>query len=209
MVFKRNQIVVLSLVLMIVVAGYLQYSYKQSSMSASSKDSGKIGEAVYVDNDLASGKTVEQNSEERASSIQTGADTKVTSNAKASGAVGASKQANDFFTQAKLDREISRGRDADALEAITKDEAASKEAKSKAYEQRMKIIQNSDKEMRLETLIKEKGFSEVLALFGDDGGIDIVVKSPNLTSAQTAQISDIVTRQANVPITKIRVKNIY
>ncbi len=50
MVFKRKQIVVLSLVLMIVVAGYLQYSYKKSSISVNSKDNEKLGEAVYVEN---------------------------------------------------------------------------------------------------------------------------------------------------------------
>ena len=35
MVFKRKQIVVLSLVLMIVVAGYLQYSYNKNGESVS------------------------------------------------------------------------------------------------------------------------------------------------------------------------------
>ena len=198
MVFKRNQIVVLSLVLMIVVAGYLQYSYKQSSLSASNKDNSKIGEAVWVDNSQAIDKQT---------SAQVSADIKSTSNAKASGAVSASKEANNYFTQSKLDREISRGKDTDSLKSITSDSSVAKETKAKAYGAMMKLVENSQKEMRLETLIKEKGFSDVLALFGDDGSVDIVVKSPDLTDAQAAQIYDIASRQANISIAKIHIKN--
>jgi len=38
MVLKRKQIVVLSLILMIVVAGYLQYSYNNSGSSGNDSD---------------------------------------------------------------------------------------------------------------------------------------------------------------------------
>lgn len=198
MVFKRNQIVVLSLVLMIVVAGYLQYSYKQSSISASNKDTSKIGEAVWVDNSQPVDKQT---------SAGVAANTKSTSNAKASGAVSASKEANNYFTQSKLDREISRGKDTDSLKAITNDTAASKEVKAKAYESMTKLVDISQKEMRIETLIKDRGFNDALALFGDDGSLDIIVKSPELTNAHAAQIYDIASRQANIPITKIHIKN--
>lgn len=198
MVFKRKQIVILSLVLMIVVAGYLQYSYKKSSISVSGKDAGKLGEAVYVDSTDSS----------------TGAqkDLKDSKDAKASKpatAATASKQASDFFAQAKLDREITTGKDRESLKVITDDKNASKEVRSKAYDQMMKIVNNSEKEVRIETLIKEKGFNDVVALMADDGSIDIVVKTPGLTSVQTAQITDIVARQANVPISNIHVKNMF
>lgn len=192
MVFKRKQIVVLALVLMIVVAGYLQYSYKKSSISASDSEKGRLGEAVYVDNnDVAQDKQDFKKDD------------------KAPKDKAASKQASDFFAQAKLDRETVRGKDTDALKAITQDENADKEVKAKAYEQMMKIVENSQKEMRIETLVKKIGFEEVVALFGDDGSLDIVVKSPSLTSAQTAQIADIASRQAKIDIRQIHVKNIY
>jgi len=197
MVFKRKQIVVLSLILMIVVAGYLQYSYKKSSVSVSGKETGRLGEAVYVENENDTAAAEQKDKEKK------------DNNDKNQKAAAASKLANDFFAQAKLDKEITRSKDVDALKAISDDASASKEVKTKAYEQRMKIVQNSEKEMRIETLIKEKGFSDVVALFGDDGSLDIVVKAPNLTSAQAAQISDIVTRQANIEMSKLHIKNIF
>ena len=60
----------------------------------------------------------------------------------------------------------------------------------------MQIIENSEKEMRIETLIKEKGYKDVVVLFGSDGSVDVVVKAPSLTSVQVAQIADIASRHA-------------
>lgn len=189
MVFKRKQVVVLSLVLMIIAAGYLQYSYKKSSVAVNNKDTGRLGEAVYVENkDIASKEQVSKD----ALSIKP---------------TSVSKQGSDFFSQARLDRESLRGKDSEALKGLTNDANASKEVKAKAYDQMMKIVNNSQRELSIETLIKEKGYSDVVALFGEDGSLDIIIKSPNLTSAQVAQVSDIASRHANLAIGKIHIRN--
>ena len=189
MVFKKRQIVVLSLILMIVVAAYLQYNYKKNSDSADNSNNGKLGEAVYVDNADAAGQW--------------------DAGEKALKSLSASKQANDFFAQVKLEKETARSKGEESLAGITNDGNASKEVKNEAYQQMMKIIGNSDKEMRMENLIKEKGFEDAVTFFADDGSIDVVVKAPSLTSAQTAQIADIVSRQAGVSMDKIHIRNIY
>lgn len=189
MAFKRKQIVILSLVLMIVIAGYLQYSYKASSVSTTDKETGKLGEAVYVDSTSAK-------SDEK---------TDKTTNKD----VNASKQANDFFAQAKLDKEMARSKDTDSLKQITEDTNASKEAKDKAYNEMVGIIADAEKEMKIETLVKGKGFSDTVVLFGEDKSIDVYVKAPSLSSVEVAQISDIVARQANVEMTSIHIKNKY
>lgn len=192
MVFKRRQVVVLSLVLMIVVAGYLQYSYKRGSSTIGSKDNSRLGEAVYVDSMGVIESTAQKDKK----------DSKVSP-------ASASKQANDFFTQAKIDRETAVSRDSESLKKITVDINASKDVKAKAYDQMTNLVSLSQREMKIETLVKEKGFIDVIALFGDDGSIDIVVKAPELTSAQVAQITDVASRQANVQISKIHIKNMY
>lgn len=220
-VFKRRQVVVLALILMIVVAGYLQYSYRKSSITVSGKDSGKIGEAVYVENndetsllnqkDKNTGKDTNTGKDgvKDNKDIKDNKDNKSKDGKTTSKAVSASKQANDFFAQAKLDKEITRSKDTDALKAITEDDNATKEAKAKAYDQMVKIIGNNEKEMRMEALIKGKGIEEAVVLFGDDGSLDVVVKAPSLTPALTTQIADIVSRQANVPMDKITVRNVF
>lgn len=195
-VFKRKQIVVLALILMIVVAGYLQYSYKQGSTSAS-RDSGKLGEAVYVDNQMENESFDQADQSKKGDMIDKKKD------------VSASKLANDFFAQAKMDKDMSRSKSNDSLKAITEDTNASKETRAEAYDEMMALVDNADKEMRIETLIREKGFSDAIALFADDGSIDIIVKTPSLTTAQTAQIADIVSRQAKVAIESIHIKNLF
>jgi stage III sporulation protein AH len=192
MVFKRKQIVVLSLVLMIIIAGYLQYSYKKSSSSADNEsEKGRLGEAVYVDN--------------FGESSNTGAD----AGEKASKDISASKEASNFFAQAKLDKEVARSRDVDMLKEISSGETATHEAKSQAYEQMMKLVDNSQREMSIETLLKEAGFEDVFALFAEDGSLDIVVKAPSLTGAQTAQIADIAMRHADMDMKDIHIRNVY
>jgi stage III sporulation protein AH len=195
MVFKRKQIVILALILMIVVAGYLQYSYKQGSSSAN-KETGKLGEAVYVDNQVEN-------------QGLTDADKLTVTDTKAQKAVSASKLANDFFAQAKMDREVSRSESNDSFKAIAEDMNVSKETRDKASAQMLTLVSNGEKEMRIETLINKIGFSDCVTLFGDDGSIDIVVKAPSLTTAQTAQIADIASRQAKVDIEKVHIKPLY
>ncbi len=194
MVFKRKQIVILALILMIVIAGYLQYSYRQGSTSADI--GGKLGEAVYVDS--------ETNNESLSEVDESSAD-----NTKAQKNVSASKMANDFFVQAKMDKEQSRSKNSESLKAITEDVNASKETKAAAYDKMITLTENADKEMRIETLINKMGFSESFVLFADDGSVDVVVKTPSLSTSQAAQITDIVTRQAEVAVGDIHIKKLF
>jgi stage III sporulation protein AH len=190
---KRKQIIVLSLVLMLVIAGYLQYHYNKTATQFSEDDS-QIGNAVYVDNqDVKEGDNV--------STTATGDDEKQTATA--------SREANSFFAQAKIDRDVVRDKDIETMKSIYEDDLASKEAKDKAYEKMMQIVETSHKEANIETLIKETGFDDAVALFSDSGSVDIIVKAPAISKAQTAKIVDIVARHGNVPFDKIVIKKMF
>lgn len=187
---KRKQIVVLSLVLMILVAGYVQYTYKRSSISISANEPEKIGEAVMVDqNELVSLTEEETVSKEE---------------------IKASKHANDYFAQVKLDKEVSRSKDTESLKSITEDQNASKEIKDKAYKDMISMINDSEKERKIESLIKKIGFTDVIALLGEENSIDVVVKAPSLSTSEVSQITDIVVREAKISdLDGIHIKNLY
>jgi stage III sporulation protein AH len=53
------------------------------------------------------------------------------------------------------------------------------------------------------------GFDESLVIFADNGSIDVVVKTPSLTTAQVAQITDIVTRHADASVDDIHIRKLY
>jgi stage III sporulation protein AH len=220
MVFKRKQIVVLSLVLMIVIAGYLQYSYKRSSISVSEiadSDSPRLGEAVYVDNSEVIDSEVAEKTEDSNKNNSKKDDSKKENSKKENSkkedgkkedkkTVQASKEANDFFAQAKMDRDMTRGKNKDELQSIVKNTDLNKELKSQANAKMLAIIDKSDREMAIETLIKEKGYGDVVALIADDKSIDIVIKTQSLSDAEVAQISDIASRQADVDISKVHIR---
>jgi len=120
---------------MIVVAGYLQYSYNNSGSSGNDSDdisvsqfdeeTESLGEAWYVDNttDLQAG-----NKEEKKDEKSENSDKK--ENKQDNKALQASKEANEFFAQAKMDKDVRQ--------------------RTQAYERMLKLLENSDKEMRIE-----------------------------------------------------------
>ncbi len=194
MVFKRKQIVILALVLVIVIAGYLQYSYRQGSTSTDVE--GRLGEAVYVDNEI-------YNEGLEGSEFSLAEETNGQNN------ITASKIANNYFVQARMDKEQSRSKSNESLKAITEDANASEEIITEAHEKMIMLTENSEKEMRIETLINKMGFEDTFILFADDGSVDIVVKTPSLSRSQAAQITDIVIRQGNAQVEDIHIKPLF
>lgn len=169
---RKKQIVVLSLVLLIIVAAYLQYNFNQRVPE--SEESTPIGAAIYVDDTMPDTNAIEVGS---------------------------------FFNEAKLEREISLSKNTDALKAIANDDSISQDLRDKAYDRMINLIDLSEKKMKLEIMIKEKGFSDVLVEFAEDGSVDVIVKADKLTQSLVAQISDVVSRQANVTLDLIHIKN--
>jgi len=192
---RKKQIIVTVLVIMIIAAGYLQYSYKKSSISNAEKETKKLGEAVYVDNEDA--QAYEESEDKNAIEINEIEE------------VTASNEANGFFAQAKLDREVLLSKNTEVLKDITEDPNAEKEVKNEAYDRMMQLLEDSHREQKIETLVKERGFNDCLAVFGDDGSLDIIVKTASLSLAQTAQIADIAVRHANLEMQEIHIKNMY
>jgi stage III sporulation protein AH len=207
-VFKRKQIVILSLIMLILVAGYLQYSYKKSNITTDTQNVGKsTGDSVFVDNSKTTDNT--QSTVKTQQTKDTNTKDNKDKSSDSSGKDTASKKANDYFAQTKLDLETERSKDMETLNAITKDTNADAQSKKSAYEKVMKLTELSEKEAKMAALIKQKEFSDVIVIANEDGYVDVTVKSPTLTSSQVAKIADIVSRQMNITLNKIRVKNIY
>ncbi|NLD50017.1 MAG: SpoIIIAH-like family protein [Clostridiaceae bacterium] len=217
MVLKRRQIVVLSLILMIVIAGLIQLSYNKGNninsdefavneTTAKDVDTPKLGGAAFVDNSTGSAGNGTQITDKKDTDKKEKDDKNKDEKTNDKKAIQASKQADDFFAQAKIQKDIVRAQDTETLKEITESADATDIMKKEASQQMMKIITNSDKEMRIETLIKEKGFSDVVVLFADNGSIDIVVKAPALSTLEVAQIAEIASRQANVDMNNIYIR---
>lgn len=167
--FKKNQVIVTSLALMIAVAGYLNYSDKI------------FGEKSHdVGNDLLD---ISMEDEEI---IETPGE-----------AVLTSQRTEGFVAQAKLTKEQTRAKNKEALLEIIDNQNLSDDQKQVAVAQMIEMTKIAEQEAAVETLILSKGFKEAVVSLTADGA-DVVVSSEELSDANRAQIEDIITRKTEI-----------
>ncbi len=110
----------------------------------------------------------------------------------------------DYFETAKKEREKARNEACETIEETLKDSKLSDEDKASALSKIEEIGNRMEKESNVEALLKAKGFKKTLAIISDNG-VNIVVSSEGLTSAQTLQIQDIVTNETGIALGNIKI----
>lgn len=119
-------------------------------------------------------------------------------------AVQTGAQATDYFLTAKADREKVRKDAIEEIEEILKSPKLNDNDKKSALATIEKITKNTNNEVNIENLLKAKGFKNAVAIISDEE-INVIVKSDGLTTANTLQIQDIVTNQAKIPLSNIKI----
>ncbi len=224
--FKKNQVVITALVVMIAAAGYLNYM---------GDISGETSEVMLVDGDSVGGVLEEdiagvispdenidiaavteettantasaenEDSLEQAQLLEEEA-TPVNSNSDDAGTavfVNAGDESS-YFIQAKLEREQARSKQKDLLNEMINNDKLDSTKKSQAADQMLEIQKRIEKETAAESMIEAKGFKEAYVRIDDDT-VDVVVDRQQLTESEIAQIEDIVKRKTGVSADKIRI----
>lgn len=112
--------------------------------------------------------------------------------------------AQTFFAAARSERDATRESEFLYLDAIMNSEASTEGAKATAQEQKLALVDRMEKELALETLIKGKGFEDVIVTIGDSG-VSIVVGSQDLTVEQANQILSVVVSETTFKPTDVNV----
>jgi len=115
-----------------------------------------------------------------------------------------SSEGNDFFAQARIDREAGRSRSIETFNAVLDNENADSEAKASAQQSVLELAENTETETAIENLLKAKGFEDAVCYI-NNGMANVVVKTDMLDSTGAAQISEIVTAQSGIPHEKIKI----
>ncbi len=115
-----------------------------------------------------------------------------------------SSEGNDFFAQARIDREAGRSRSIETFNAVLDNENADSEAKASAQQGVLELAENTETETAIENLLKAKGFEDAVCYI-NNGMANVVVKTDMLDSTGAAQISEIVTAQSGIPHEKIKI----
>ena len=202
--FKKNQIIIAALAVMIAVAGYLNYSgqifgEKKTSEEASNELANK--ELLDISDEDAAATNADIESPEGQV-----ADAEVEGNPGE--AVLTNGEASGVVAEAKVSREQVRAKNKETLQSIIDDTNISDEQKSAAVNQMVAMTATAEKEVAIETLLASKGFTEAVVSLTEDGA-DIVVNSANLSEAKRAQIEDIVTRKAGVAAANVVITPIH
>ena len=90
------------------------------------------------------------------------------------------------------------------LDAIIASSSSSAEAKQSAEEKKAEILATIESELTLESLIKAKGFDDVIVTTAASN-INVVVQSAELTSTEVAQIVDVIQNQTDYTLDNIKI----
>ncbi len=185
MILKRKEIVAAALVVLVGMAGYLNWHYQDTITvrdGESYVEAGKrLGEATYVMNDE---KVEEKDVEETP--------------VKTPGAVA------DYFENSRSEREISRSKSLDILNETAANESFDTEIRRKAQDKIISLAENVQNEAEIENLARAKGYDKICVYISEEN-VNITVQKDEFSEADAAKIQEIATEQLKISPNQIKI----
>lgn len=219
-IFKKNQIIISVVALMLIAAGYLNYSSQISEEVANRKteegyDYAGIGDAKLVDSELVVGEennikeTMANKSSEDTNNVNTKEENTTNENIANNTSENNTVETNsngeeDYFTSSKLQRENMYSQMLETYQKILENTAIPETQKSISSQEIANINNKKNAIMIAENLIKTKGFEDAV-IFVNDESVSVVVKSEKLEQNQIAQIQNIISRELTTEISNIHI----
>ena len=222
--FKKNQIIVFVIGLMIIAAGYLNFTNNNNMLEASavadSEEMASIGDAKLFSTNIAEGNSVEANIESAQTDIATNeianeVSTEVSNeiegnniddNNSETQETNANISTNEYFTNSRLERNTMYSQRIENYQDILNNTNVSETQKKTAQEEITKLNEEQNAIMIAENIIKTKGIED-LVIFVNGESINVIVKGEDLKEEEIAQIQNIVTRELGAKIENIHIMN--
>lgn len=109
-----------------------------------------------------------------------------------------------FFASYRSDRDATRESEFLYLDAIMTSETSSEAAKAEAEEQKLGLVERMETELRLEALVKAKGFDDAIVTMSEDG-VNVVVGASEVTDQQRMQICDIIQTETTFKASDVKI----
>jgi stage III sporulation protein AH len=189
---KRNAVII-TVVLFVCVAAYLNWSYSKDT--ADTTEVGVTeptpGQDIFAQNPNANDSELGQ-----PAANQDGGDLFY----KPASPMAA------YFAEARLTRQQARDTAVETLAAINDNSGASQTMIDETLAKISAIATNAQSEAELETLIRAKGFTDCVVFISDDG-VKVTVPAPQsgLTSVEVAKITDIVTSETSFGVAALKI----
>lgn len=220
--FKKNQIIIYVIVLMLMTAGYLNYTTnadKQETVETSMKmESGDdmqladIGDATLVNsNDVVSEDEVNANTESDSNNTNsvnetssTGDEVKNENNLEKETSPTSSTNSNDYFVKSKLERDTMYSQMLETYEKVLNSNNSLETQRQSATQEIQKINDTKNSIMICENLIRTKGFENNI-VFVNGNSVSIIVGTTEIKQEEIAQIQNIVSRELKADIENIHI----
>lgn len=203
-IWKKNQIIITALVLMVAVAGYLNFTDNSLSdgLDWAKLAEGQKEESVETAENGEDKKQKEEENKNVADATDKIIDEGENIDSEVGEAVLTSAQSNQAFYSIKLQREQTRAENKEMLTEIINNVNATEKQKNDAIDSIMEIADFAEKENAAETLLSAKGFPESVVSM-EKNHVDVVINQKDLTEQDIIQIEDIVTRKTEVSLENI------
>ena len=222
-IMKKNQVVILALALMLMTAGYMNYTnnHENENMLLAS-----LGDAQLVSANAVDGNTTNENelnnaqestNEQNALNETTEANTnEVDPNAPMANETVESNSevvdsnaptqtdSSDYFTRSKLERETMYSQMIETYTNILENDKISSEQKDIAENEIKNINDTRNAIMVVENLFETKGFENAV-VFVNSPSVNVVIKAKELTTEQVAQVQNIIQRELKTDIENIHI----
>ncbi len=230
---KKNQVVVYVIALMLVVAGYLNFTTNNEQaletslqMEADDMQIADIGDAKLANSDDVVTNTTE-NQEKKKENVNTQNNTeksmqekdieKTEENTNSENVTKenttiqtngvATKEQSDYFVKSKLERDKMYSQMLETYENVLNSSNSLETQKQSATEEIKKINEIKNSIMVCENLISTKGFNNNIVFVNGESISVIIGSEQELTKEQVAQIQNIISRELKANIDNIHISN--
>lgn len=194
--FKKNEVIIYAIALMLVTAGYFNYTTNIESNSLETYSQQNITNLNNISNGIIETASKEEDEEKEDEDI---------GDAKLVDSKNIVTEQSDYFVSSKLERDTNY---ADILSTYTKiieDSSVSETQKSIAMKEITKINETKNAINISENLLSTKGFDNNVVFVNNDS-INVVIKDKGgLNKQKVAQIQNIISREFNCVIENIHI----
>lgn len=214
---KKNQVIIYVIALMLVTAGYLNYTTNtaeqvstQTAMEMEANDDmqiADIGDATLVNSEAVSENEVEENVTENTSAdinITKNSNTTENNTANTVTQTSATVTTDEYFTKSKLERNTMYSQMIESYENVLNSSNSLETQKQSATEEIKKINDTKNSIMICENLISTKGFTNNIIFINGDS-ISVIIGAEQLQQEEVAQIQNIISRELNAEIENIHI----
>lgn len=212
---KKNQVIIYVIALMLVVAGYLNFTASDDLKSAVQTSSteeelakmANIGDAQLVSSNVVVEEEIKQDTVENTVTNNTvnniiNEETVYTN----SETTKDNKDNDEYFSKSKLERDKMYSQMLETYEKVLNSSNSLETQRQSATEEIKKINNTKNSIMICENLILIKGF-ENCVIFVNGVSVSVIVEDDELSVEEVAQIQNIISREMNAQIENIHIQS--